>query len=85
MMAIRETDRIGESALPAKADERGLTAEETRDLFQPMAEMMPHTNWRDLPKIWAIGIAAHRMLEKKAPEIAAAAQAALDEIYKKIG
>lgn len=70
---------------PLSESEQRITPSQALQLFQPMSEMLGRTNWRELPRIWAIGIAAHRMLEKKAPEIAEAAQAALNEVYRIIG
>lgn len=43
------------AALPARA-EGGISKEEVLQLFQPTGELMSQAPWRDLPKIFAIGV-----------------------------
>jgi hypothetical protein len=80
----KSPDPDGTEIQETPVPEGDLTLPETMRLFEPVSEMMGRANWDQLPRIFAVGLVVHRLLEKNAPLIRDEAQAILDRSRKKI-
>jgi hypothetical protein len=89
MLAMARENKIaaepeGTEIQDVRIGEGDLTLPETMRLFEPVSEMMGRANWDQLPRIFAVGLVVHRLLEKNAELIRDEAQAILDRSRKKI-